>query len=146
MNIQTILSRIEKLQEESPALFGIMTAQHMIEHLILTVKLSYGRIKIPDFEPNEKQLAQKQALLFSDMEFPKGVKAPGLPESLMALKYANLEEAKAELLKALSAYNEAFQENSELKTLHPRFGKLSHEEWERFHTKHFDHHLGQFEV
>lgn len=146
MNIQTIQSRIEKLQADSPALFGIMTAQHMIEHLILTVKLSYGRIKIPDFEPNEKQLAQKQALLFSDMEFPKGVKAPGLPESLMELKYANLEEAKAELLKSLNAYNAAFQENSELKTLHPRFGKLSHEEWERFHTKHFDHHLGQFEV
>lgn len=145
MNLQNIQTRIEKLQADSPALFGIMTAQHMIEHLILTVKLSYGRVKIPDFEPNEKQLAQKQELIHSNILFPRGVKAPGL-EQLMDLRFPNLQSAKEELLKCIGDYHNIFQENTQLTTTHPRFGRLTYEEWDKFHAKHFEHHLGQFGI
>lgn len=146
MNIESIKNRLGNLTSETPPQFGIMTPQHMIEHLTLTMKLSYGRVKIPEFVPNEKQLAQKQALLFSDMTFPKGVKAPGIPEQLSDLRYPDLENAKSELIKSLMAYSEFFTENPNAQTFHPRFGPLNHEEWERFHTKHFEHHLGQFGV
>ncbi len=145
MNLQNIQTRIEKLKVDSPAQFGIMTAQHMIEHLILTVKLSYGRVKIPDFEPNEKQLAQKQALIHSDILFPRGVKAPGL-DQLMDLRFPNLESAKEELLKSIADYHATFGENEFLTTTHPRFGRLTFNEWDKFHTKHFEHHLGQFGI
>ncbi len=145
MNLQEIQTRIEKLQADSPAQFGLMTAQHMIEHLILTVKLSYGRVKIHDFEPNEKQLAQKQALIHSDILFPRGVKAPSL-DQLMDLRFPNLESAKEELLKCMGDYHITFQENKQLTTTHPRFGKLTYEEWDKFHAKHFEHHLGQFGI
>ena len=47
--------------------FGIVTSQYILEHLTLTVKISYDRIKIPEFDPNEKQLFQKRALLDSAM-------------------------------------------------------------------------------
>lgn len=145
MNTQSIKIRIEKLLPTTPAIFGIMTPQHMIEHLILTVKLSYGRVKIPDFEPNEKQLAQKQALIHSNILFPKGVKAPGL-DHLMDLRFPNLEAAKEELLKSIEAYHTTFKENQLLTPTHPRFGRLTYEEWEKFHAKHFEHHLGQFDL
>ncbi|MDX5340781.1 MAG: hypothetical protein LPK25_17275, partial [Cyclobacteriaceae bacterium] len=78
MNVQEINSRLESLKEDSQPIFGKMTAQHMIEHLILTIKISYGRIKIPHFEPSERQLKEKQNLLYTVMEFPEGIKAPGL--------------------------------------------------------------------
>lgn len=142
----TLQTRLDKLMPSTPAQFGIMTPQHMVEHLILTYKLSYGRIKIPEFEPTEKQLAQKQALIFSDLTFPRGIKAPGLPETLMELRYSNLEETKNELLKSVEAYYQTFDQQPNLKTMHPRFGKLSFEEWEKFHAKHVEHHLGQFGI
>ena len=144
MQKESITSRLENLRVDTQALFGIMTPQHMIEHLILTVKLSYGKIKIPDFEPNEKQVAQKQALLHSDILFPRGVKAPGLPDQLIDLRFPNLETAKEEFIKCIGNYHNAFKENEHLTTTHPRFGKLTFEEWEKFHAKHFEHHLGQF--
>lgn len=146
MHQESIKSRIENLQPDTQPLFGIMTAQHMIEHLILTVKLSYGRIKIPDFEPNEKQLAQKQALIHSDILFPKGIKAPGLTDQLMELRFPNLQIAKEELLKSIADYQKTFEEDENLTTTHPRFGKLNYEEWEKFHAKHVEHHLGQFGI
>lgn len=123
-----------------------MTPQHMVEHLILTIKLSYGRILIPEFEPNEKQLMQKQALIYSDIKFPIGVKAPGLGENLLELRFPDLETSKIHLLKSINEYDLYFETDPGAKTIHPRFGKLSYEEWERFHKKHFDHHFRQFGI
>lgn len=144
MTKETLLQRLQHLSVTTEAQFGILTPQHMVEHLILTVKMSAGRIPIPEFVPNEKQLAQKQALLFTDIPFPKGVKAPGLPDTLLDLRFPDLETAKAELIKSWDAYQLLFQENPSKQTIHPRFGLLNFDEWERFHAKHNDHHLGQF--
>lgn len=146
MEKESIQSRLEKLTEGSERQFGIMTPQHMVEHLILTVKLSYGRIKIPEFEPNEKQLLQKQALIYTEIQFPRGVRAPGLGEELLELRFADLESSKFQLLKSLEEYDTFFKSNPESQTMHPRFGKLTHQEWERFHKKHFEHHFGQFGI
>jgi hypothetical protein len=144
MNKETLLQRLNQLHTTTAAQFGILTPQHMVEHLILTVKMSAGRIPIPEFVPNEKQLAQKQALLFTDIPFPRGVKAPGLPDTLLDLRFPDLETAKAELIKSWDAYQLLFKENPTKQTFHPRFGLLNFDEWERFHAKHMDHHLGQF--
>lgn len=145
MNKETLLQRLNQLHTTTAAQFGILTPQHMVEHLILTVKMSAGRIPIPEFVPNEKQLAQKQALLFTDIPFPRGVKAPGLPDTLLDLRFPDLETAKAELIKSWDAYQLLFKENPTKQTFHPRFGLLNFDEWERFHAKHMDHHLGQFD-
>jgi oxepin-CoA hydrolase/3-oxo-5,6-dehydrosuberyl-CoA semialdehyde dehydrogenase len=146
MDKNSIELRIAPLTKDSVAKFGIMTPQHMLEHLALTVKISYGRIKIPDFEPTEKQLAQKQILIYSEIDFPKGIKAPGIGENLLDLRYADMETAKSELLKSIDQFNKHFNEFKDDLTIHPRFGKLNHGEWERFHRKHFHHHLGQFGI
>ena len=144
MTKEILLQRLQNLTLQSEAKFGILTPQHMVEHLIITVKLSSGRIPIPSFEPNEKQLARKQALLFTDMPFPQGIKAPGLPDTLLELRYPDLETAKTELIKSYDAYHLLFQENPTLLTPHPGFGLLNYKEWELFNAKHMDHHLGQF--
>ena len=144
MTKETLLQRLDQLNSESKAKFGILTPQHMVEHLTITLKLSAGRIPIPEFEPNEKQLARKQALLFTDIPFPQGIKAPGLPDTLLELRYPDLETAKAALIAGWDTYQLLFKENPTLQTLHPGFGLLNYEEWELFHAKHIDHHLGQF--
>ena len=146
MNVQEINSRLESLKEDSQPIFGKMTAQHMIEHLILTIKISYGRIKIPHFEPSERQLKEKQNLLYTVMEFPEGIKAPGLPDELLPLRYANLNEAKKELIKSIEAFNELFTANPDLIFIHPRLGLLNQTEWRTFHEKHLTHHFKQFGI
>ncbi len=143
---QTEIEKIlENLNENSTRLFGLMTPQHMLEHLIITFKLSSGRIKIPEFFPNEKQLGYKQLLLGTDMEFPKGIRAPGLPEDLLPLRFESLAIAKEKLLNAIEEFHSHFANNPIDLTLHPRFGKLNYDEWKIFHDKHITHHLGQFE-
>jgi len=144
MTTEILLQRLQNLTLQSKAKFGIFTPQHMVEHLTLTLKLSAGKISIPEIVPNEKQLAQKQALLFTDIPFPLGIKVPGLPETLLELRFPDLATAKSALIASWEAYHLAFKENPALLTPHPRFGLLNYEEWERFHAKHMDHHLGQF--
>jgi oxepin-CoA hydrolase/3-oxo-5,6-dehydrosuberyl-CoA semialdehyde dehydrogenase len=135
---------LERLTENSSRLFGIMTPQHMVEHLIITFKLSSGRIKIPEFTPNEKQLGHKHLLLGTNMEFPKGIRAPGLPEDLLPLRFDSLKTAKEKLLNAIEEFHTHFSDTPSELTLHPRFGKLNYDEWKIFHNKHLTHHLGQF--
>ena len=146
MNNTELKQKLAMLNEDTEASFGIMTPQHMVEHLTVTVKLSSGRISYPAFTPSEKQLGYKEALLNTDLEFPKGIKAPGLGDQLMPLKYENLEQAKEGLIKSLEEYDSFFKENPTAQTTHPRFGFLTFEEWELFHPKHFKHHFSQFNI
>lgn len=141
--IEQILS---KLNEKSLRLFGLMTPQHMLEHLIITYKLSSGKVQIPEFVPSEKQLGYKHLLLETDMEFPKGIRAPGIPEDLMPLRLDSLQTAKEKFILSIDEFEKIFSENPDLMTFHPRFGKLNYREWKIFHGKHVKHHLGQFEV
>ncbi|PZX50115.1 oxepin-CoA hydrolase/3-oxo-5,6-dehydrosuberyl-CoA semialdehyde dehydrogenase [Algoriphagus ratkowskyi] len=147
MESKMIEKKLKNLKANTPAQFGIMTPQHMVEHLTITVKIAYNRIKIPEFEPSEKQKFQKRALLDSDMDFPRGVLAPGTNAGdLMPLRSSNLDEAKQQLIESITAYNEFFESDTNATTVHPRFGMLDYAEWERFHPKHVAHHFKQFGV
>tara|TARA_R110002020_G_scaffold436289_4_gene646497 strand:+ start:689 stop:1135 length:447 start_codon:yes stop_codon:yes gene_type:complete len=147
MEYKIIEKKLKRLNEDTPAQFGIMTPQHMVEHLTITVKIAYNRIMIPDFEPSEKQKVQKRALLDTEIPFPKGVKAPGLNAGdLMPLRSQNLDDAKQQLLDSIIAYNTFFESSPDFTTVHPRFGKLNYSEWEKFHPKHFEHHFKQFGI
>ena len=147
MESKMIEKKLKNLKADTPAQFGIMTPQHMVEHLTVTVEIAYNRINIPEFEPSEKQQFQKRALLDSDMDFPRGVVAPGMNAGdLMPLRSANLDEAKQRLIDSITAYNEFFESDTNATTVHPRFGMLAYAEWERFHPKHFAHHFKQFGI
>ncbi|RAI84157.1 DinB family protein [Algoriphagus yeomjeoni] len=147
MDPNQIDKKLQKLENDKVPLFGIMTPQHMVEHLTITVKISYNRLKIPEFELSEKQKFQKTALLESPMEFPIGIKAPGLKAGdLMPLRSSNLDEAKQQLIASIKAYNTYFELDPHATTVHPRFSSLTYEEWEIFHPKHFKHHFKQFGI
>ncbi len=143
MDKKLIQQKLSGLTEATTAQFGTMTPQHMVEHLTLTVKIAY-KIKWPEFEPSEKQLKQKEMLLHTDLDFPKGFQAPGTNGTLLPLKYATLTEAKEQLLRSVEEYNDYFKPAPWQLTVHPRLGWLNFSEWEKFHLKHFKHHFEQF--
>ncbi|EAZ81188.1 DUF1569 domain-containing protein [Algoriphagus machipongonensis] len=146
MDLKHIKERLSQLKEDSKKNFGIMTPQHMVEHLTITMKISSNRIPYPDFTPSEKQLQQKKALLHTDLQFPQGVMAPGIGERLMPFKHSDLETAKEKLLSSIEEYENFFKENPSNHTNHPRFGLMTYQEWELFHPKHIEHHFGQFNI
>jgi hypothetical protein len=137
------ISQLESLLPEAKPLWGKMTLQHMIEHLILAVRSSNGKLKIECFNPKEKIPALKRFLL-SDRPLPKNFINPVIGEDLLPLEYKNLKSAFSALKSEIDDYYIFFETNPEALTTNPTFGNLNKEEWDLFHKKHFTHHLEQF--
>jgi oxepin-CoA hydrolase/3-oxo-5,6-dehydrosuberyl-CoA semialdehyde dehydrogenase len=146
MDIQKIQEATKLLTKEQKPIFGKMTPQHMLEHLIITLKLSSGRINLPIFEPTEVALNQKTSLLETDVKFPKGIQAPGSDGELPHLKLLSLEEAQIAFILALEQFQNYFEVSSVAEPIHPRFGALTAQEWRVFHRKHISHHFSQFGI
>lgn len=144
-NHTEISDLLEKLNPENQPVFGIMTPQHMIEHLILLVKLSNGGLKGQLMRSEETAVKWKQGLIYSDMEFPMGIRVPGQEENtLPELRYENLEKAIEKLESELKIFEEFYKDDKNKSTMHPALGLLNYEEWIIFHNKHFMHHFKQF--
>lgn len=146
MDNQKIIEASKTLKIDTPPIFGKMTAQHMLEHLIITLKISSGRINLPVFQPSEDAIKQKQTLLETDMKFPRGIQAPGSDGTLTSLKLSNLKDAQQGFSDALEQFNQYFEINPEETPIHPRFGVLTGLEWKVFHEKHMEHHFLQFGI
>lgn len=143
---QDVNTYIDKLTENITPHWGLMTAQHTVEHLLLILNVSIGKYerKIAIETPLEK-LPKYKASLMGDYPFPQDFKAPILPkDTLLPLLYDSLSTAKSELLKGIAAFFAYYQENPQAIHTHPVFGDCNFEEWKRFHAKHFTHHFAQF--
>lgn len=144
---RTLLKRFQKLTPEMPALFGLMSAQHMVEHVALTFSISNGRMEVDQTTPERLANITKRRLLQTEMEFPKGFKAPILPENeTIPLVNENLESALLALESEIDAFERWFVEYPGSQPVHPVMGPLGFEEWQVFHSKHLRHHLEQFGV
>jgi oxepin-CoA hydrolase/3-oxo-5,6-dehydrosuberyl-CoA semialdehyde dehydrogenase len=141
-----IQDSLKMLKDDTKPLFGKMTSQHMVEHLTLTLKLSVGKIKYPPFTPSERALIAKQNLLFTELEMSIGITLPNDTGELYPLKFPDLEEAKEALFQAWDEYITYYEKNGSASEVHPRFGHLNKDEWDRFHFKHTMHHFKQFGV
>jgi hypothetical protein len=146
--IQTeALTCLTHLKSQTPANWGLMSPQHMVEHLADFINLSSGKINMPIAVP-EDQVPLYRAFLFSDKQFRENTKAPKgvMPETPGACRFNSLEEALADLRKALDGFFNYFKDDTLKTTLHPAFGHLNFEEWLVLHEKHLRHHLRQFSL
>jgi oxepin-CoA hydrolase/3-oxo-5,6-dehydrosuberyl-CoA semialdehyde dehydrogenase len=134
---------VTNLDETMPPVWGKMSAQHMIEHLILTLKISTGNIEVSCRTP-ENILPRAKLFLHNNKESPHNFKNPLLGENPAALHYTTFNDAKTAFLKELNNTLDHFQSFPETMYIHPVFGPLGKDEWERIHFKHFYHHLLQF--
>ncbi len=141
------LEKIDALTEDTKAIWGVMNAQEMVEHLADFYDVSTKKIKVELVTP-EEQLPRYMEFLMSDKLFKENTKAPAtlIGEKPLPLRYASLNEAKKHLQKAITDFTEYFTENTERKTLHPVFGQLNFDEWVKLHYKHVVHHLNQFSL
>ena len=85
-NKQDLIDRLHQLSADQKGNWGIMTPQHMVEHLIVSTKMSNGGLHIPCRLPAEMIPKYRAFLLESDGEMEQGIKAGGV-DGLLDLRY-----------------------------------------------------------
>jgi hypothetical protein len=137
-----IISRIEKLQPDSKALWGKMNVAQMLSHLQAPVEVGLG-----DKRPKRTLIgflfggiARKK--LFNEKPFQKN-----LPTDASFVR-KNEHDFIAEKTTLIALVNRLVSGGVDGLTQlpHPFFGKLTDTEWGTSLWKHFDHHLRQFGV
>ena len=137
------IDAIAVLTEQTQPLWGNMTAQHMVEHVIWAFQCSTGKLNVACHTP-ENLLERAKRFLYDNRQTPHCFKNPLLGEIPPALQLSSLKEAKHVLEEELALFLKHFQEHPDRKHVHPIFGSLGTEEWQRSHFKHCFHHLLQF--
>lgn len=140
--LETILVNLENLTPETEALWGSMSAQRMVEHLSDSLKMAVGQTVFP-LEVPEDRIPRMKEFLLSDKVMAKNSEVPFAKKD-QELRCADLELAIDELAENWVEFEEYFSEDEQRRTLHPYYGNLNFDEWNRLHAKHFTHHLQQF--
>ncbi len=135
---------LNKLTATTKAQWGIMTPQHMVEHLEAQFKIAVGKHPAKLAIPEEK-IEKYQDSLFNYRAMPKEFKHPDLDDNTpTALKHESLDAAKTAFFQTYDEYVQFFKENPDAATLNSMFGTLDKELWDLMHRKHFHHHFLQF--
>jgi hypothetical protein len=136
------LALLAPLETTTPARWGGMSAQQMVEHLEWVFAISNGRVPV-DCPVPEAERERVKPFLRSNMPTPRGFENPVLTGGLPPLRHPTLDAAKAALRAEAGRFLAAAAEPDVPRT-HPLFGPLGRDDWSRAHYKHAHHHLLQF--
>ena len=142
-DLKTVPFLLQKLTEETKPAWGIMTPQHMLEHVGNTLVIVSSKKPFPVVTPEEQLPAYRQ-FLTTERPFSQNIPNQFIGEGLAPLRFTDLETAKIKLLAALENFHQFFAENPDATPIHPFFGPLDFEGWLQFQRKHFEHHFRQF--
>ena len=136
---QEIIDRINSLTPVTQGLWGKMAVAQMLKHLTIPLNLALTNPK-PARKPIGYILGPlaKNAVI-GPKPFKRGSYTP--PE----LRIETTEDFNMQRTRVLDMLNRFKPENI-TDTVHPFFGRLTHDEWGQSQYKHFNHHLSQFDV
>lgn len=137
--------RLEALAPQTEPLWGIMTPQHMVEHLSASIRMSNGKLYLSQMIADE-DIPKRLEFLYSDVPFEKNIRQQNSPEGLRPLRCGSMQEAIALLHEMLRLFEQHFAEKPNDKPIHPFFGPLTKAQWIRFHYRHMQHHFSQFGI
>jgi oxepin-CoA hydrolase/3-oxo-5,6-dehydrosuberyl-CoA semialdehyde dehydrogenase len=136
---------LNKLTENSIPSWGILTPQHLIEHLEEGYRIMSGEIQDFEIATPEKILDKVHNSLYNYDKFPMGTQFPTMKkDELEDLIHPDFETAKAKFLEARDNYKAFFKENPEAILKNMVFGELSKYESYLLERKHLNHHFEQF--
>lgn len=139
------LENLAQLTPETKPEWGEMNVPQLYGHLTAVVLYSTGQGPAMPFKGNAMtRHVFRHLVLYGIVPIPRGVKVPrpvGMKE-----RPKPPEATLDDLREALEIWHEKKAKGALTGALHPFFGKLSAEEWSRFHAAHFKHHLTQFGV
>ncbi|MEN9699084.1 MAG: hypothetical protein RLZZ301_282 [Bacteroidota bacterium] len=142
--LEPLLVQLDQLSSSTTAQWGSMSAQRMIEHLSDSLRMSIGigefKLEVP-----EDRLERMQAWLETDKDMAKDMQVSfATPET--PLRNDEIATAIDEFTDCFLAFEEFYEAHPDAKNLHPYYGQLDYRQWCLLHTKHFKHHLAQFNL
>lgn len=138
---------LSKLDADTQPKWGIMTPQHMVEHLEYTYKIASGELQDFEVATPEKILEKVKNSLWNYDKFPKNSQFPLLEkDTLDALKHEDLATAIDKFKAQREKYLEYFKEHPEAILRNMVFGELNRYEWYLLERKHLNHHFEQFNL
>lgn len=132
---------LKNLKEDTTPAFGIMTPQHMVEHLTWITKVTCARKGVPEEGPLENKMQKffDNGCIFKHM--PKdGVTVDDLP----ALKYGSLAEAIEQVPIAIKRFYDHYEADPDFLCYNPFMGELGFSDLHKFHFQHYSYHFWQF--
>ncbi len=139
-----LIEKMSLLKEDTQPQWGIMTAQHMVEHMTYFYKMAINEVDTKITTP-EKHLEKYEDSLWNYRAMPTGVEHPMLRKGATEdLIHENLKDAKQDLLQHYNKYELFFKENAGIKTKNTVFGNLDKFHWDLLSRKHYHHHFKQF--
>lgn len=145
MTSENIPFYLSKLSESTKPKWGMMTPQHMVEHLEASYRIATGEFQDFNIATPEEYIEKVQDTLWDYNPMPQGYKMPLMKENeLEDLRHPDLETAKQKMLEAREAYVEYYKENPDALNKNAVFGFLNRYEWTLLERKHLNHHFEQF--
>lgn len=143
-DLETVITYLDKLSPEAKPLWGSMSAQRMVEHLTDSLRIATGKNPQPLLIPEER-IERMLAFLDSDKPMARDIAVPfATPEMNAQLRNEELELAIDELVEEWLEYEELYASDEKHTEVHPYYGPLNYEQWERLNQKHLTHHFEQF--
>jgi oxepin-CoA hydrolase/3-oxo-5,6-dehydrosuberyl-CoA semialdehyde dehydrogenase len=141
-NREELCRLLMMLDPDTIPLWGKMTPQQMVEHLVDQVQWTNGK-KIPTCDKSAEEAERgKQRMIYTDALIPKNVFLGDLPENY---QYPTIEATINQLMTELHEFDRYFKKPG-ITCIHGGFGPMDHNEWVIWHNKHFSHHLRQFNL
>ncbi len=144
INRENVHQYLDKLTEDTKAQWGMMSPQHMLEHLYFAFELATNK-REAKIETPEEHWEKFQDSLYNYRPMPREFKHPMLKkDSTEDLRFESLQEAKDKFLEIWDEFETFFKENPDAKTPNAVFGMLDKDHWDLLNRKHFNHHFEQF--
>jgi hypothetical protein len=134
-----IVGRLRSLSASSTRQWGSMDVAGMLQHLILSARMTLGELAVASSNKRVFQIFPLKHLILYVLPFPKG--APTAAE-LKPVAASSFEAERAALLDLLERIGTGPGEGAG--PAHPLFGPMTFREWGVVTYKHADHHLRQF--
>lgn len=141
-----LIPLLKNLPTETPAAWGKMTVQQMIEHFSDTMRIASGKAVYTDVLTPPEHLDKYRSFLESEKPFRENTKNPLMPEVPAPVRNPSKAEAIKELKEETLFFFSVFEKNNLQVTRNPIFGDLNFEQNVQLLYKHAAHHLKQFGV
>jgi oxepin-CoA hydrolase/3-oxo-5,6-dehydrosuberyl-CoA semialdehyde dehydrogenase len=143
----TVDTYLKSLTEESKAAWGMMSAQHMVEHMEMAYRIASGEIQDFEIATAPEHLDKVVEMVYNHKPMPRLHGHPLMQkDQTETLQHADLATAKQKMLEAWERFEVFFKANPEAKTKNAVFGELDKFEWDLLNVKHWNHHLSQFGI
>ncbi len=134
---QDIISRINKLNPRSKALWGKMNVAQMLAHSQGPIAVAFGTMQIKGNLLLKLLGPLIKASLYNEKPYKEGLPTH---KSYVVADEKNFSDEQQKLIEMV----ERFSEQAIISTPHPIFGRMTNEHWGKSLWKHLDHHLRQF--